>query len=72
MLTIRRADGSIYEQVPDNVICYTNDTVVSVSGNKVIVGLLGNVSYRFFYVLAILPNGGQTTQFRFFQYNNLQ
>lgn len=72
MLTIRRADGSYYQQVPGNVIYYTNDTGISVSGNKVIVGSLGNVSHRFFHVSAILPNGGQTTQFRFFQYNNLQ
>lgn len=72
MLTIRRADGSICQQVPDSVIYYTNDTGISVSGNKVIVGSLGNVSDRFFYVSAIVPNGGHTTQVRFYQYNNLQ
>ncbi len=71
-LRVRRADGSTYVTKPDNVIYYTNHTGISVSGNKVIVSALGNVSDRFFYISAIVPNGGYTAQCRLYQYNTLQ
>ena len=72
-LTIRRADGTIYTKKTDDVIYYTTDSFVSISGKRVIVKELpAQAIDRFFYIKAILPTGGITTQCRCYQYNNLQ
>lgn len=72
-LTIRRADGTIYTKKTDDVIYYTTDSFVSISGKRVIVEELpAQAIDRFFYIKAILPTGGITTQCRCYQYNNLQ
>lgn len=72
-LTIRRADGTTYTKEPDDVIYYTTDSFVSISGKRVIVEELpAQAIDRFFYIKAILPTGGITTQCRCYQYNNLQ
>ncbi len=72
-LRVRRADGSMYVTKPDNVIYYTNDTGISVSGNKVIVSALpAQTTDRFLFVSAIVPNGGYGAQCRLYQYNIIQ
>lgn len=72
-LRIRRADGTTYTKETDDVIYYTTDPFVSISGKRVIVEELpAQAIDRFFYIKAILPTGGITAQYRCYQYNNLQ
>lgn len=72
-LTIRRADGTFYMKKTDDVIYYTSDSFVYISGKHVIVEALpAQTVDRFFYIKAILPGAGITTERRCYQYGNLQ